>query len=131
MKHRDSGRPDGDVRQAKTPGAAKRVADDDGDALAGAFAKGGGQIFRGLVGIPGKQGYDVVVGNIRMVDSGIGADVAVTRFGNQHGIAANEAFRFVQDHFHKASVFLLPVGDDLRFWGRHDRFQIDDSTFSL
>ena len=66
-----------------------------------------------------------------MIDTRIGADVAVTRFGNQHGISANEATRFLQDYFHQTRIFLLPLGDGLCRWRRHDRFKVDDRAFSL
>ena len=66
-----------------------------------------------------------------MINACIGAHVAVTRFGDQHGIGANEALRFVKDYFHEPRIFLLPLGDGLCLWRRHDRSQFHDGAFGL
>src|SRR5260370_24750666 len=101
-------RANGDVCQAKAPGTAEGVADDDGDAFAGSFAERGGNFFCGAIRISREQGYGIVARNIRMIHTCIRADVAVERFGNQHGIATAEAARFFQDYFHESGVSILP-----------------------
>src|SRR5260370_540505 len=131
MEDREAGRADSDVRQAQAPGAAKRVADDDGDAFAGPLAKCSRDFSCGAIRILRKQSNHIVVGNIRMVHASIGTDIAVASFGNQHGIGADKAAGFFQDDFHKARVFLLPQRDGLRLGRRLDRFQLDDRAFSL
>src|SRR6267143_1729257 len=72
-----AGRADGDVCQSKAPGAAEGVADDDGDAFAGAFAERGGNFFCGAIRISREQGYGIVARNIRMINACVGANVAV------------------------------------------------------
>ncbi len=56
-----------------------------------------------------------------MIHTCIGADVAVACFGDQHGIAADEAARFFQDYFDEAGVFLLALRDGLCLGRRLDR----------
>src|SRR6266851_1860212 len=66
-----------------------------------------------------------------MVDTGIGADEAVARFGDQHVIAADDAPRLFQNYFHEPRVFLLPLRDGLRLERRPNRGQPDYGAFGL
>ena len=128
---RDTRRADGDVCQPETPGATKGVTDDDGEALACSLAECGSEISRGLVGVAGEERHDIVAGNVRMVDAGIGADEAVARFGDQHVIAADDAPRLFQNYFHEPGIFLLPLRDGLRLERRADCRQPDYGAFGL
>src|SRR6266851_2041914 len=66
-----------------------------------------------------------------MVDTGIGADEAVARFGDQHVIAADDAPRLFQDYFHEPRVLLLPLRDGLRLERWPDCGQPDYGAFGL
>ncbi len=66
-----------------------------------------------------------------MIHACIGADVAVMRFGNQHGVAANEASRFLKNNFNEARVFLLPLGDGLGLGRRRDGCQLNERALGL
>jgi len=89
------------------------------------------EIFRGPVGISGKQCHGIVARNIRMIHARIGADVAVECFGNEHGIAADEAPRFFQDHFHEPGIFLLPLRDGPCLRRRRDGCQTPLASFGF
>src|SRR5207253_6833982 len=74
MEDWHAGCADGNVCQAQAPGAAKRVADDDGNVFARSLTKSGSEFFRRLIGISRKEGYDVFAGDVRMVYTCIGTD---------------------------------------------------------
>src|SRR6266568_531261 len=130
-KHGNAGSADGDICQAEAPGAAKSVADDDGDAFAGSLAERGDKLFGGTIGIAGEQSHDVAATNIRMVDPGIGADETVVSFRNQDLLAAHDAPRLLQNDFNDARVLLQTMGNGNRFNRRFYLCKPDHRSFGL
>src|SRR5207245_4191249 len=92
-EHGNAGSADGDICQAEAPGAAKGVADDDGEAFAGSLAERGDKLFGGTIGIAGEQSHNAAATNIRMVNPGMGADETVVSFRNQDVLAGSGATR--------------------------------------
>ncbi len=109
-KRRDARCADGYVNQTQAPGAAERVADDDGEAFAGLFAHRCGEAAGGAVGIFREQGDAITARDIRMVDACIGADETVMGFNDQDAVGANDAARLAKDYLDKARI----VGEFLR-----------------
>src|SRR5712691_8784827 len=66
-----------------------------------------------------------------MIHAGVGADVAMARFGYHHWIRANQAARLFQNYFHLPGIFLLPRTNGLSLRRRLDCCKLDDSTFGL
>src|SRR6266852_5083373 len=130
-EHGNAGSADGDICQAEAPGAAKGVADDDGEAFAGSLAERGDKLFGGTIGIAGEQSHDAAATNIRMVDPGIGADETVVSFRNQDVLAAHDAPRFLQNDFNDAWVLLQPLGDGNRLNRRCFLCKPDHRSFGL
>ena len=94
----DTGRADGHVDQTQAPGAAKRVADDDGEALTGFLAQSVGKPAGGTVGIFWKERDEIAAADIRMVHACIGANETVMRFDDEDAIGAHDAPRFAKDY---------------------------------
>src|SRR6266699_4947886 len=130
-KHGNAGSADGDICQAEAPGAAKSVANDDGEAFAGSLAERGDKLFGGTIGIAGEQSHDVAATNIRMVDPGIGADETVVSFRNQDLLAAHDAPRLLQNDFNDARVLLQTMGNGNRFNRRFYLCKPDHRSFGL
>src|SRR6266581_6971232 len=130
-KHGNAGRANGDICQAEAPGAAKGVADDDGEAFAGSLAERGDKLFGGTIGIAGEQSHDAAATNIRMVNPGIGADETVVSFRNQDVLAAHDAPRFLQNDFNDARVLLQPMGNGNRLNRRFYLCKPDHRSFGL
>src|SRR6266566_2147412 len=130
-KHGNAGSADGDICQAEAPGAAKSVADDDGEAFAGSLAERGDKLFGGTIGIAGEQSHDAAATNIRMVNPGIGADETVVSFRNQDVLAAHDAPRFLQSDFNDARVLLQTMGNANRLHRRSYLCKPDHRSFGL
>src|SRR6266567_4416184 len=130
-KHGNAGSADGDICQAEAPGAAKSVADDDGEAFAGSLAERGDKLFGGTIGLAGEQSHDAAATNIRMVNPGIGADETVVSLRNQDVLAAHDAPRFLQNDFNDARVLLQTMGNGNRFNRRFYLCKPDHRSFGL
>src|SRR6266487_3608248 len=130
-KHGNAGSADGDICQAEAPGAAKSVANDDGEAFAGSLAERGDKLFGGTIGIAGEQSHDAAATNIRMVNPGIGADETVVSLRNQDVLAAHDAPRFLQNDFNDARILLQPMGNGNRFNRRFYLCKPDHRSFGL
>src|SRR6266478_1848475 len=130
-EHGNAGSADGDICQAEAPGAAKGVADDDGEAFAGSLAERGDKLFGGTIGIAGEQSQYAAATNIRMVNPGIGADETVVSFRNQDVLAAHDAPRFLQNDFNDARVLLQTMGDGNRLNRRFYLCKPDHRSFGL
>src|SRR6266581_3040202 len=130
-KHGNAGRANGDICQAEAPGAAKGVADDDGEAFAGSLAERGDKPFGGTIGIAGEQSHNAAATNVRMVNPGIGADETVVSFRNQDVLAAHDAPRLLQNDFNDARVLLQSMGDGNRLNRRFYLCKPDHRSFGL
>src|SRR6267378_3613591 len=100
----------GDVGEAQAPGAAKGIANNDGNVLAGLRAHCDSQFSCRAVRVARQQGHDVVARDIRMVDAGVGADETMVSFRDEHVVAADDAPRLIQDHLHCTGILSQPRG---------------------
>ena len=117
QKRRNPGGADRNIDQAEPPRAAKRVADDDRDALPRELAKRGGKAPSAGVRIARKKRDDVDAGNVGLVHPGVGADKPVMRLDDQHRTAAHDAPRFPNDDFDQPRIF-FQFGSELKGLGR-------------
>src|SRR6266508_221090 len=116
----ESGETDRDVREPLAPGAAERVGDDHEDVGPGerahAIPHGTGR----AVGIYGQQRHVVCV-DVGLIDTGIRADPAVVRLGDQDALVhSHHASRLAQDHLDEVWIFCEPGGH-----GEGDRRGLD------
>lgn len=94
----------GHIDEAQTPRAAKRVTNNDGDALPGLLPQGGGQTLSGTVGIFWQERDEIPSAHIRMIDASIRTNETVMRFDNEHAIGAHDTARFAQHDFDEPRI---------------------------
>src|SRR6266481_4564316 len=117
-EHGHTRRANGHIGQTQTPRATEGVTDNDGDAFASALTKSGSEFLCGAVRMAREQSYNIVAGDIGMVNAGIGADETMMGFRDEHVIAADDVPRLIQDHLNGTGIFLQPrgKGTSLRGW---------------
>ena len=126
----------GDVGEAEAPGAAESVGDDYGDFFLGELAESLSDFFGAGVGVFGKEGDDVLAGDVGLVDAGVGADETVMGFYDQDGMFADDAAGFAEDDFDQSRIFAAAVVvrgggeiDGALRWS--DCGQVDEAVFGF
>ena len=103
-QRRNTGSADGYVGQAKTPRAAKCIADDHSHAFAGLFTESRSELPGRTVGPFRQKRNRVAPGNVGMVDTRVGADEAMSSFDNQHALGTKNAARLAKNYFDEAGI---------------------------
>src|SRR5713226_8399360 len=99
-QHGNARRADGDVGLTQPPGSAKRVADDDADAFAGAPAERRRELSRGAVRSFGQDRDEIGLADVGLIHACIGAHKSVPGFRYEDsGATADDTARLLQNSF--------------------------------
>jgi len=132
MQGLHTGDANGNFSEAFAPGAPKTISDDDGDRKAQPFFQVAMKLRRGPVRIFGQQKRVAAAIDVRSVDSAVGADQAMTRFGDQNSaLAPHDPLALRQSHLGYARVELVTPCPRAGSAGGLDLFQGNKLAFSF
>src|SRR5262245_42919152 len=123
---RHSRNPDCGINKTFAPDAAKSVRYDD------STSEDTSKLASGTIGIFGKNAYNTVPFNVRLIYTGVSTNKAVMCFADQNLAAhPNDSARFAEDNLHQPRIFFHASAESNTVLRRLHGRQLNDSSLSL